>query len=263
MKKIAAIIILLFTSLILPAQTFHSVIYANTNDKKIGKYAKRDIELVKQLCDSLSANLSYNLNLIVKDGNSFKVESVKEIVDSLNVEEKDIVFFYIVSHGSANSKSEFPRVSLFNDKGRIVKISSYELYETLCHNFAHAAAIISITQACNSGRAFEPQPFQSVLKSIKIPLNSFRSDYSRLFANKIRIISCSSQPGKTSYTGPKGSYFTRAFCSTLDLYSNNSPLLKDWENVFVEVQKEYDKIQYAHKFKTKNLRKAVYKIQRL
>jgi hypothetical protein len=234
------------------AQTFHGIIFANTYDKEIGEAAQNDLKKIKLLYDTICKNLNYNLDTIIKAGSDFTYQNLQTSVNQLLVNEGDIIFFYVVTHGSKNSKDSFPNVFI-NGRG----ISMSELQDSLSNRFPEAQTIITISQACNSGSV----PNQPIHFMLAPPIN-MQHNYRPLFVNKQRIIATSSQKGKSSYSTASGSYFTQAFFTTLLNYTGQD-FAKDWNELFQKVNRQYNIIQEIHGFKQKNYRRCVFAIQNL
>ncbi len=96
--------------------TIHMVIFADTHDESIGKTCKMDLTKMKKQAKKYAHYSEMELKTYYNSGSSFTKQRLHSILNSMNVQKNDAVFFYYTGHGyrAENTQSPFPILSLKN-----------------------------------------------------------------------------------------------------------------------------------------------------
>jgi len=246
-------------------QNFHGVIFANT-DANIGRAIQKNADNVLQLYKGIAANLNYNFISHEFAGTRFSYENLDSFLTNFRVNDGDVIFFYISSHGFKSSNNNpFPRILMINDKKikkRLYRCSA--INERLIANNRNSGSVVTIFQACNRTVSGTSDIDISDASQLLSPEN-FVKNYQKLFTNKENLMIASSQRGKTSSNTPSlGSHFTRAFVTTFPGYmQNNRPDAINWQNLMQQVKITYIKIQKEFRTRKKDRRNPVFQVNHL
>ena len=143
--RLLNIIVFLMTSFLsLNAQTLHTVMMCNMEDRTLAKANEGEVKETKALMPVLASALGYNNNMIIHSGAEYTSTMMKQELDNLNVLDNDIVIFYYSSHGANWSDSEWPHMA-FNDR----QYGELMLYNLMRQKFSQAKLILCIAACCN------------------------------------------------------------------------------------------------------------------
>lgn len=117
MKRIISILMLLMIVFILPANTIHTIIFADTNDQSIGQSVRVDVKKFQNWANMVADALKtdgYSQKVYNYSGNLCSKSNLLDVVNNLYCTD-DIVLFYYSGHGSRsiNDVSKFPRQCFF------------------------------------------------------------------------------------------------------------------------------------------------------
>lgn len=204
---------------------FHAFIFANTNDRNIGKACREDLTNIAKQTQVISDAIGYEFDQNTFDGAKFDINSLNDLMHGAKIKDSDIVFLYFTSHGARTNSdtSIFPNVLFPGLKEKYVNGES--VHEAFKRKF-HMKLLITMIDACDS--------FANIPQS---QLVFFKESYQHQFPTMLRlnqvlfykrlfkyingdIIMTSSQKGATSYCTTEGSVFTNEFIRTMEHFSN-------------------------------------------
>lgn len=244
-------ILLAFASFALGnAQKLHTIIFADTNDPKIGKGQQIDVNLFLDF----SATTASALGLIdpascpeplVYTGFECNRTNLDKVLNDYTYEPNDIVLFGYFGHGARKSTdtSEFPRMCLASNK-----ISDFFPLEDVKNTLLKKGAgfVFVIGDCCNNyiqmtkSRSVVNAQDPSVLNAKDVEF------YKKLFLKKGSVIAAGCQKGEYSWTNSvDGSFFTNSLMNMLDAYIEENPSEPSWDILMQRVRN--DVVEYSRK----------------
>lgn len=222
------------------AETFHAIIFANTDcpgdprnprDQGIGPSVTGDYYRMKIEMTTIASFIDYELKTYYCTGsqNDFSKNRLDEVLDNLQCDPNDIVFFYYSGHGSRseNEATDFPQMNLVVDpyKTHMSDIAAnYPLYnvmkriESKCPRFT-----IVVGDLCNSiANWVTPKQMPSDKAATKVeeaPIEFYKDLFLKF---KGCLIAASSKPGQTSAACADGGAFTLGLMQVLQLMVTNN-----------------------------------------
>lgn len=227
-------------TLTVKAQTLHAIIFADTNDPKVGVYDRQDYMNMSIEASTIASATGMHLrDYYYKEGSCSNSNLVK-VLENLNTSPDDVILFYYSGHGvrSANDNSDFPQMCLgsHNDS------DFYPLQKVMSKLDRQPARLrIVIGDCCNSiGAGVTSKDYNT--KGATVLTKSPADIYTNLFMNyKGTIIASSSKKGENSTTvnlkdgTPGGGAFTNCLLVVLQTYAAKG-LNSDWDEIFSQTQ---------------------------
>ena len=136
--------LLVLMSLSMSAQTLHTIMMCNKNDRTLARGNEGEVREMQNLIPVLASKLGYKNNMIVHSGQEFTYSILNQEINSLSVSDGDIVLFYYASHGVNWSDSEWPHMA-FSDR----QYGELSIYNLLRQKFSQAKLILCIAACCN------------------------------------------------------------------------------------------------------------------
>ncbi|MDR3268475.1 MAG: caspase family protein [Tannerella sp.] len=224
--KFTGIIILLFVGNVIYAQTFHAIIFADSDDPKIGRSVFNDYYNMQAECATIAAANNMKLKEYHYVDAECSKTNAEKVLQDLNCGPQDIVFFYYSGHGGRayDDKSKFPQLSLSPGDAGLMPL--YRIDEMMASK--HPKFRIIMADCCNS---YVPgiTPKDKDLGGAKSVLKDQTAEiYQNLFGRLHgSIVVSSSQAGETSSAVDDGGAFTLCFLKELQkiVAGNSRP---DW-----------------------------------
>lgn len=244
MRKIVLIIALsLITPIAIMGQTFHSIIFANTNNRGIGESVSVDLKRMGLEMTTIAKSIGYTLKKYYYYGESgiFNYDNLDKTLNDLSCSPDDIVFFYYSGHGGRyiDEKTIFPEMCLYpNDEDRRSHYPLYNVYSRILQKKPRLTIVMG--DLCNSLMRGSASNDNTGSKGATILSKGTCNVYRNLFLNtKGGLIAASSEPEYPSscYVFWKngkwyhaGGYFTHSFLYTLQCFvSKNEDV--SWESL--------------------------------
>jgi len=228
------------------AQTLHFIVFADTDDPKIGTAnLKTHTYLANDLAPAVAKQSGLTLNFTSYTGDQCRPAEFDARLASLTPGPADVVFFYFAGHGWNNRQNNFPSLILGNantDRATLESSSRnlLDVYERL--RAKNARLTIAIGEACNKERSDEPQQPPTSSRQPDYMKNTAYSPerFSRLFRNyRGGLVLASSQRGQLSNCDPKGGLMSIAVQNTLRrLLSDDQKGPLSWELVLREITRQ-------------------------
>ncbi|MDE6770519.1 MAG: caspase family protein [Muribaculaceae bacterium] len=228
------------------AQTFHAIIFANTENKGIGASVGVDFKRMELEMTTIAKSIGYSLKKYNYYGspNNFNRENLDKVLNSLNCSPNDIVYFYYSGHGgrAENESTKFPEMCLFvNDENFNSRSQLYPLYDVYTRiRKKNPRLTIVMGDMCNSIIQGYYKNENPASKGATILSKGTADVYKNLFLNtKGGLIAASSEPGHTSgcYVFKEdgkyyhaGGYLTHSFLTVLQHFVTNSENV-NWESL--------------------------------
>ncbi len=217
------------------SQTFHGIVFTNTNDKTIGNSATKNTQNIQALMLDISTQLNFKANISVYNGQSYTYEKLDSVLKSLKTDAGDVIFFYLNSHGyKSSTSSNFPRISIKSKSARGFLVSTDTINARLISQSTNPQSIITVIQSCNRITSSSPD----------LPLTTkgftdfSEQNFKKLFLSGLNVMVTSSQRGKTSIATSKGSHFSLSFIKALrEDCQNENPSTVTWESVLENAKK--------------------------
>ncbi len=236
MKKIKLLIILIFISFSVTSQTVHIIFVSATNDASIGKGCQSNQDALMRIVDKLQkANIK--VDLVKINGVQVNSNIISEKIASLQVSDKDAIWFYYSGHGLNSGKSIWPQLLISGRKTLYLNGIHKELKEK------NARLVITVGDCCNIGSGFDAN---NMFVSAKAP--PINKNLQKLFLSaKGSVIVSSSKPGQSSmYCENTGGYFTSAFTDIFTELSLETNINKvSWEVLMKKTKSLTERIANA------------------
>lgn len=226
----------IFNGTLLKSQTLHAIIFADTNDPKIGIFDKQDYINMTMEVSTIASATGMKLNKYFFSGEQCSKAQLIRVLDGLDTNNDDVIVFYYSGHGTRSlyDKSEYPQMCLGSHR----ESDFYPLESVLKKLKAQKARLkIVFGDCCNSvvsGVSSKESASKGFTVLTKEPVNT----YTDLFMNyKGFIIASGSQKGENSITlsyddgSPAGGAFTIFFLEALQTVVKQG-LDADWNAIF-------------------------------
>lgn len=223
MKKILLVIVCTFLSIVVNAQTFHTLIFVNKCEPDRQVDRTEDFNNMSNFFSNIARQLGFSSNLRAHTCNEFTVAQVDNEINNLNVRQGDIVVFYYSGHGYNNSQDKWPTLA-FLDKF----YWQTDILAKLKQKCGSAKLLLCIADCCNKGidgngvpGSFNP-PDNNYLKSLFVGFQG----------NKTVVMSASIQ-GQYSWSNLRtGAYFGICLRKAInEKISNSNSTAPSWESV--------------------------------
>ncbi|MDR2564205.1 MAG: caspase family protein [Prevotellaceae bacterium] len=230
-KLLLTIIVIAGLSIKSHSQTFHAIVFADTDDPKIGASVKRDMEKIQNEIGMIVSSTRMWLNGYYHSGREANKEQLLTVLQNLRCEPEDVVFFYYSGHGgrAVDDRSKYPQIRF--------KASDSEAYPMSKVDEVIAAKRpkfrIVMGDLCNS-----ISDYLSVKSETGSGKSVVENDvYENLFKNvKGSVLVASSKSNETSIAFPDGGAFTTCFLNELGrIVSGNQQA--DWKVLLEKTQK--------------------------
>lgn len=136
MKKLITILLMALTaSITVCGQTFHAIIFANTQNNSIGQSVEVDLKRMSLEMTTIAKSIGYPLKKHFYYGptESFNHVNLEKVLTNLSCGPDDVVFFFYSGHGgrALNEKTDFPEMCLYVNSENLYNSKSqhYPLYD--------------------------------------------------------------------------------------------------------------------------------------
>ncbi len=233
-KSILTLAVCLFTFKC-NSQTFHGIIFTNTNDKTIGKSAKKNTQNIQVLMSNIATKLYFKADINAYYGNNYNYEKLDSVLKSLKTNSGDVVFFYLNGHGyKSSSFSNFPRVSIESISSRRFLVSTDTINARIITKSTKPQSILTVIQSCNRTKS----SYHDLPLITQGLVDYSEENFKNLFLSGLNVMVTSSQRGKTSIATSKGSHFTLSFIKALsEVCQNETPTTVTWKGVLEKAKK--------------------------
>lgn len=212
---------------------FHAILFADTNDRNIGKTTEFDLSRVSSMLLEAQSSLQGEMEFkyYIYPGNYCNPENLRRVLNGINVNPQDVVFFYYSGHGtrSINDKSDYPQMCLGLSSSRQSEMISLEGADMEIAK-KKPRLRFTISDCCNSvGEGISPK--LEISKGASVINNQTKANYKELFLKKFgNVIVTSSRKGETSSCNLKlGGYFT--FCLLYVMEKAVKQNVTDWNTI--------------------------------
>ena len=246
---LVVVLTMTITNLIAQAKgTVHMIIFADTNDEKIGESCDIDYGKFMNFARDISESTGMGLEKYYYKGNRFTKSNLENVADNITCTENDIIYFYYTGHGYRYKDMDdllryMPYLAISNDeydnKGVDLEWVNTQLYNK------NPRLLITFADCCNSMINDYEDPHLDI-QSPKI-----RAAYKKLFVKANgNIIATGSQPGARTkdYEGFSfgnsrvGGFFTYNFLKVIkDITSETYEGEVSWENLLRKTKMETKK----------------------
>lgn len=227
------------------AQKIHVIVFCDTNDEKIGENKESERKLTMNEMQTIAGYLEsygYDSEFTECYGNNCNKQNLMQVINELQVEANDVVFFYYGGHGSHaayNETDPFPQMCLGED---------YEMNwvpVTLIKNIIarkNPRLSVILTGCCNkedSGVSIKSLVAESGDYTYESQVN--KEAYKTLFLESTGVVMMtSSKLGQYSYSGKEGGIFCLSFWDTMKLAGANK-VKADWKSICESVKQYVSK----------------------
>ena len=218
-----------YVTISVQGENLHTIIFADTNDSKIGESVLQDYYGLSVEASTIAAATGMQMKSYFFKGDQCSNANLINLLDNLQTNKDDVILFYYSGHGTRayDDTSDFPQMCL----GSLYENDFYPLENVLKKlNRQPARLKIVIGDCCNnvspyvSAKSYESR---SVTVLTKEPVNVYNS----LFVGNIgTLIATASKKGEMALGTSKGGVYTVCILNTLkDIASKG--LTSTWENI--------------------------------
>ncbi|MDQ1089710.1 caspase family protein [Siphonobacter sp. SORGH_AS_1065] len=222
------------------AQTLHAVFVADTKDESLATACERDLEVMhRQLAQAASA-MSYRLNDQTISRDLFTTQQLAQVLDKLQVESQDVVFFYYTGHGYnlSGRQDVFPILHIQKDENQLKDNPALRDIHAILKK-KNARLCITLGDCCNqiSHNTRGMIGRKPAIGELTLTNDSLNAAYRKLFLETSGdVLITSSKPPQNSFAHPdSGSYYTRVFDEALELASRYNRDIT-WETLLKDTQ---------------------------
>jgi hypothetical protein len=223
--------------------TIHMLIFADTDDERIGESCLVDYNNIKRTASEIAYYTELQINKKYFKGVEFNQENLKKTLEELKINKNDVVFFYYSGHGyrTVNSESKFPRMAIFKTGETLSEntqgVSTEEVKQFITSKEPRLTIIF--VDACNVTVGLN-EPASGLLS------NPSKEQYQRLFLySKGEVILGGSKQGisGTDYEGYSwgstkyGGYCTYNFLEELDKIVKQQNVAANWNDLMYNTMK--------------------------
>ena len=225
------ILCLALVNIPLRAQTFHAILFGDTNDESIGNTVKLDIERISCMLAEAQAALQNKISFEydVNVANRCSPQNLRNVLNRLQCGKDDVVFLYYSGHGarSLHDTSKYPQMSLgaHYENELISAEGTFNIIKRKCPRLC-----IMITDCCNS-YSENLSPKLELSKSAPCINREIETNYEDLFMKKSgAMIITSSKAGETSACNFKiGGFLTYGYLTVMT--EANKQNISEWNNI--------------------------------
>ncbi|MBP3285905.1 MAG: caspase family protein [Prevotella sp.] len=217
------------------AQYLHTIMFADTNDPKIGEGVLQDFYSLSVEVSTIASATGMKLKSYYFKGDECSNRNLQNILDQLKTNEEDVVLFYYSGHGTraAQDNSDYPQMCL----GSHYNSDFYPMEKVLKKLERQPARLkLIIGDCCNNiVNGVTPKDYEarSVTVLSKEPVNVYNSLFNN---NEGYLIASGSQKGETSINlGKNGGAFTICLLGSLRNYASKG-LEATWNDVMATAQ---------------------------
>ena len=239
MKKLNVLLLCLLAACSVNAQKIHTIIFADTNDAKIGEGVQVNVnnflEFTLDVASGLGMENAYE-KAKVYYGNGCNNANLKSCISNFSCDSEDIVIFGYFGHGgrSKDDKSEFPQMCLGANNS-----SDFVPLEDVLDALKSKARFVFVTGDCCNNYAGISSKRGTLSAGGPTTLTSSNSAVmKKLFGMKGAVISSGCQKGEYSWINSiTGGFFTNGFLEEFDNYLDENPSSPEWDKLFENVRK--------------------------
>lgn len=224
------------------AQVFRVIMVVDTLDPNIGESCKRDVAIMTDNCRQISHGIDYTLRITLLANRTFQASAVQAVLDTMQVQPSDILFFYYSGHGYNLdvNPTDYPFLRVTDYVRSPLSLDGIEKKLRI----KGARLCITMADCCNNLIPFASLNSRSIGKSV-IVKGGNNSEESREIIRQLflapqgSIKISSSKRTQFSVALPDGSAFTQAFERAFDealLYERNI----DWTQLLKNTQARLD-----------------------
>ena len=223
------------------AQKLHKIIFAATDDKRIGSSVKVDNNRACEEIDAIAGYIGYEVIDYVKNGRDCTKQNLMNVLNGLNCSPQDIVFFYYSGHGAhanAGLEDKFPQMCMNNPAVQSLFVPVRQVEDII--RSKNPRLRIIITDCCNDideSGIVSVKSFLEEKKGATVVKANVADNYKRLFVNtRGKVMATSSKLGQTSGCAVDkeghdlGGYYSLFFWSVLAKYCEEGTAPK-WEDI--------------------------------
>lgn len=178
------------------AQTMHSILFTNMEEKGREKDRTAELKQMTEFCSSIANALDFSHDLRRHSGSEFTSTMLEKEIASLNVQEGDVVLFYYAGHGCNWDDDDWPHMALLDKQ-----YWETTAFSKLKDVSGKAKLLLCISSCCNmdsEGHKRDKQQYSALdkEKAKKLFLE---------FEGKKAIVASSSIRGQYTYSWSSGS----------------------------------------------------------
>lgn len=228
----------------LGAQTFHAIIFADTEDERIGKSTNLDLNNVSNMLVEAQSSLKGEMEFIyyIYPESYCSPQNLRKVLDNIRCQSDDVVFFYYSGHGvrSVDDTSPYPQMCLglsLDEQSKMISVEGVD--RAIARKNPRLRFVI--TDCCNSEDEFVT-PKLEISKGNSVVNSKKKGNYSKLFLEKYgNVIVTSSKAGETSSCNEEiGGFFT--FCLLAVLENAIQQNVSDWNVIMKAVQESTEDV---------------------
>lgn len=212
----------------------HTIIFADTNDPKIGASVLQDYYSLSVEASTIAAATGLQMKSYFFKGDQCTNANLVQLLDKLRTDKDDVILFYYTGHGTRSREdvSEFPQMCL----GSRYDDDFYPLENVQKRLEQQPARLkIVIGDCCNSitpGVSAKQFESRSVTVLSREPVNVYNSLF---VGNKGYLITSGSQKGETALGTAEGGVYTNCILNILkDIAARG--MISTWENIMEQAQ---------------------------
>ncbi len=257
MKKIIFLAFLLGACLGTSAQRLHTLIYADTNDPKIGAAAKLSRNNYGRTCAEIATALTWydSPAPIVRDGYNCNKENLLKDIQNLNCTEKDIVIFIYCGHGSRSpiDESDFPQMCMAEQPGQPNDGSGYYSLENVRNLIMRKRPrfCLTIGDCCNSEDPnLDPQTIiQGNPAEKNIIVEGDKCVRDLFFKKNGSVILTASRKKEYGWSNNSfGMYLQREFSHEMSRILNQQVSFNTWDNFLEKIKRNVESYNIVDKY---------------
>ena len=228
----------------LGTQTFHAIIFADTEDERIGKSTNLDLNNVSNMLVEAQSSLKGEMEFIyyIYPESYCSPQNLRKVLDNIRCQSDDVVFFYYSGHGvrSVDDTSPYPQMCLglsLDEQSKMISVEGVD--RAIARKNPRLRFVI--TDCCNSEDEFVT-PKLEISKGNSVVNSKKKGNYSKLFLEKYgNVIVTSSKAGETSSCNEEiGGFFT--FCLLAVLENAIQQNVSDWNVIMKAVQESTEDV---------------------
>lgn len=224
--------------------TIHFIVFSATNDRSLSSSAAMTNDYFsKNIIPQLESSSGMKVQHYINKGDKFNKYELERVIDNLNTQEDDAIFFYYVGHGYNEGRSDFPTLTLGIEGSPLHKRKKsldavYDKLKSKPHRL-----LITVAEACNGERAGFPISSNPITLDAP-PQEDDESEIKRLFKKATgNYLVSSSSKGQASYliSGQPGQFtiaFREAFSTVVSKdYGSNATWGDIWNKTKLNLMK--------------------------